>query len=95
MLRRLIIDESQRRIDALRQWLSRDSHAVVATSAVRAFRMIELDPGALHPRFLPDHDIGEQIPVHYVNWQGGSAMQQAMEGTGLAVTRVRFFEERT
>lgn len=57
--------------------------------------MIELDPGAVHPGFLLDHELGEQIPVHSVNWQGGSAMQQAIEGTGLAVTRVRFFEVRT
>ena len=38
--------------------------------------------------------IAPDIPilVHSMSWAGGSAMQQALEGAGFAVTRIRFEE---
>jgi len=61
MLRLLIIDDSDTRIDTLKQWLPGDVHAVVATSAGRALKMIDLDPGAVYSGILLDHDLGQQV----------------------------------
>ena len=119
MLRLLIIDDSQRRIETLREWLPGDVHPVFATSAGRALRMLDLDPGAVYAGILLDHDLGQQVVndaehgltgldvarriamriapdipilVHSMSWAGGSAMLQALEGSGFAVTRIRFEE---
>ena len=58
MLRLLIIDDSDTRIDTLKQWLPDDVHPVFATSAGRTLRMIDLDPGAVYAGILLDHDLG-------------------------------------
>ena len=119
MLRLLIIDDSDPRIDTLKQWLPDDVHSVFATSAGRALKMIDLDPGAVYAGILLDHDLGQQVVneaehrltgldvarrialritpdvpilVHSMSYQGGSAMQQVLDGAGLAVTRIRFEE---
>ena len=61
MLRLLIIDDSPRRIETLREWLPADLHLVFATSAGRALRMLDLDPGAVYAGILLDHDLGQQV----------------------------------
>jgi CheY-like chemotaxis protein len=119
VLRLLIIDDSDTRIDTLKQWLPDDVHSVFATSAGRALKMIDLDPGAVYAGILLDHDLGQQVVneaeygltglhvarrialhitpdvpilVHSMSFQGGSAMQQVLEGAGFAVARIRFEE---
>ena len=61
MLRLLIIDDSQRRIEMLREWLPGDVHPVSVTSAGRALRMLDLDPGKVYAGILLDHDLGQQV----------------------------------
>jgi CheY-like chemotaxis protein len=82
MLRLLIIDDSDTRIDTLKQWLPDDVHPVFATSAgLDVARRIAL-------RITPD----VPILVHSMSYQGGSAMQQILDGAGFAVARIRFEE---
>ena len=61
MIRLLIIDDSDARIDTFKQWLPGDVHPVFATSAGRALKMIDLDPGAVYAGILLDHDLGQQV----------------------------------
>ena len=61
MLRLLIIDDSNERITTLRQWLPVDVHAVSATSAGRALKILDLDPGSVYDGILLDHDLGQQV----------------------------------
>ena len=61
MLRLLIIDDSPVRIDILRQWVPDDIHAVYTTSAGRAMKVLDLDPGTVYAGIMLDHDLGQQV----------------------------------
>ena len=61
VLRLLIIDDSNERLTTLRQWLPADIHAVSATSAGRALKILDLDPGTVYAGILLDHDLGQQV----------------------------------
>ena len=60
-IRLLIIDDSNERITTLRQWLPADVHAVSTTSAGRALKILDLDPGTVYAGILLDHDLGQQV----------------------------------
>jgi CheY-like chemotaxis protein len=61
MLHLLVIDDSDERIATLREWLPDDVHPVFVTSAGRALKMIDLDPGKVYAGILLDHDLGQQV----------------------------------
>ena len=63
MLRILVIDDSPLRIDLLRQWMPDDVHAVYSTSAGRAMKLIDLDPGTVYAGIMLDHDLDQQVAV--------------------------------
>jgi len=60
-IRLLIIDDSNERITTLHQWLPGDVRAVSATSAGRALKILDLDPGTVYAGILLDHDLGQQV----------------------------------
>ena len=60
-IRLLIIDDSNERITTLHQWLPGDVRAVSTTSAGRALKILDLDPGTVYAGILLDHDLGQQV----------------------------------
>ena len=63
MLRILVIDDSPVRLGLLRQWMPDDVHAVYSTSAGRAMKLLDLDPGTVYAGIMLDHDLDQQVAV--------------------------------
>ena len=63
MIRILIIEDNEERIDLFKQWMPADVRAIFIRSAGRAVRVIELDKGSVYAGICLDHDLNEQVIV--------------------------------
>ena len=63
MIRILIIEDNEERIDLFKQWMPADIQAIFVRSAGRAVRVIELDNGSVYAGICLDHDLNEQVIV--------------------------------
>lgn len=64
MIRILIIEDNEERIDLFKQWMPLDIAAIYVRSAGRAVRVIELDQGSIYSGICLDHDLDEQTIVN-------------------------------
>ena len=63
MIRILIIEDNEKRIDLFKQWMPADVRAVFVRSAGRAIHVIELDKGSVYAGVCLDHDLDEQVTL--------------------------------
>ena len=63
VLRVLVVEDNEERIDLLQAWSPGDVHLVLVRSGGRAIRTIELDSGNVYTGIMLDHDLNEQVVV--------------------------------
>ena len=61
MIRILIIEDNEERIDLFKRWMPADVQAIFVKGAGRAVRVIELDKGSVYAGICLDHDLNEQV----------------------------------
>ena len=61
MIRILIIEDNEERIDLFKRWMPADVQAIFVKGAGRAVRVIELDKGSVYAGICLDHDLDEQV----------------------------------
>ena len=62
-LRLLAIEDSDERLEILRQWIPEQFRLVCVRSAGRALRVLEMDAGRVYAGILLDHDLDQNVAL--------------------------------